>query len=101
MEVGIRAPTWRSTLLRIAIVPGILGLAWWADRWDLGGGFVPGNFAGSATASAIGWFVARRWEADHGALLISVIDTNHETHLYALPDTAAMTPRPEPGGPAA
>lgn len=63
----------RSTaggLMRLAprlllVVPLCLGLAWLADRTDLGSVFVPGQFAGYAAASLLGAWQVRRWEHEH------------------------------------
>lgn len=63
----------RSTaggLMRLAprlllVVPLCLGLAWLADRTDLGSVFIPGQFAGYAAASLLGAWQVRRWEHEH------------------------------------
>ena len=42
------------------------GLAWLADRWDMGALFVPGQFVGYACASTLGALVVARWERRAG-----------------------------------
>lgn len=77
-------------LLRLGYVlfaiASCLGLAWYADQWDLGPVFAPGQFVGYASASALGALLVGRWERAAGRRVLFDSSTDdHEPNLYAGP----------------
>lgn len=63
-----------------------LGLAWYADQWDLGPVFAPGQFVGYACASGLGALLVGRWERAAGRRVLFDSSTDdHEPDLYAGP----------------
>jgi hypothetical protein len=76
---------WLSRLgLVLFAMASCLGLAWLADRWDLGAAAAPGQFAGYACAAALGALLVARWERAAGrrVLFDSSSDVD-EIDLYA------------------
>jgi hypothetical protein len=47
-----------------------VGLAWVADRFDLGAVFVPGQMAGYAVAYLVGFVLVRRWQRAHATQVL-------------------------------
>ncbi len=63
------------------------GLAWLADRFDIGAVFAPGQFAGYTCAYAIGGLLVARWERSTGQRVLSeVSDETGENSFYAIAD---------------
>jgi hypothetical protein len=50
----------------LLLLPVLVGLAWLADRWELGAFFIPGQYAGYAVADLVGVVLVGRWENRHG-----------------------------------
>jgi hypothetical protein len=69
-SVVVQSPSDSGSLRRaghvLMWVAACIGLAWLADRWDMGALFVPGQFVGYACASALGALVVARWERRAG-----------------------------------
>ena len=65
--------------------PGvILGLAWLADRWNLGAFFVPGQILGCATAQLLGAALVARWERTHSSRVMVSARPRESDDLYAV-----------------
>ena len=73
---------WPPAIL-LLLFPICVALAWLADRWDLGGVFVPGQFAGTAVANLVGAVLVARWERTHGAQVLQRRDESGDVELYA------------------
>jgi hypothetical protein len=56
-------------------VAACIGLAWLADRWDMGALFVPGQVVGYACASALGALMVARWEREEGRRVVYDLST--------------------------
>ena len=67
----------------ILVVPLCAGLAWLADRWDLGAVFVPGQFLGVAAANVVGVVLVGHWERRHGRRAVAATDRGASDHLHA------------------
>jgi len=61
-----RREPWRMLL----VLPLLVGLAWSADRWDLGAVFVPGQFLGYALADLAGALLVGRWQDRNGGTVL-------------------------------
>jgi hypothetical protein len=72
----------RSARAALWVLPLCVGLAWLADRWDLGGVFVPGQFAGVVAAKLAGVILVSRWEREHGDCVLRRLDGCDEAELY-------------------
>ncbi|HEY6886120.1 MAG TPA: hypothetical protein VI300_00035 [Solirubrobacter sp.] len=77
-------PAFRFHPAVLAVVPLILGLAWLADRWELGAVFVPGQLAGSAVAKLLGAWLVSRWQHAHGHRVLSRQPGTGEPELYVV-----------------
>jgi hypothetical protein len=77
------AGLWRRWL---ALSPLLVAFAWLGDRWELGAVFVPGPFAGMATAHLVGLLLVLRWERAHRSRLVATARFPDAGALYALPD---------------
>jgi hypothetical protein len=85
-------PFRRLSRALFAVASGI-GLAWLADRWDLGALFVPGQFVGYACAAALGALLVARWERKAGRRVLFDSSTNdQEPRLYVAPSTRDVDP---------
>jgi hypothetical protein len=68
-ETSVERDRWRP--LRVVLfVPMFAGLAWLADRWDLGPAFVPGQYLGYALADFTGAVLVSRWQSHHGGTVL-------------------------------
>jgi len=68
----------------ILVATGLLPLAWLADRFDLGGVFIPGQSWGQAAAALVGLVRIRRWERTNGRRVVYDPDAD-TTRPYAGP----------------
>ena len=77
----------------LLLVPFVVGFAWLADWWDLGGLFVPGQMAGTAAMQLAGAELVRRWERAHGQQVVLGRDGSGdpELHAVALPGCEVKT----------
>jgi hypothetical protein len=77
----------------VLMLPVFVGLAWFADRFDLGAVFVPGQLAGLAVAKLVGAVLVRRWERAHGTQVFLRRGDSGEPELYASRPCAAAGTR--------
>ena len=66
----------------LGLIPLCIAMAWLANRWDLGGAFVPGQFAGYASANLLGAVLVGRWQREHGGEVLVRYDGVDEPELY-------------------
>ena len=64
-------------------LPLTFGLAWLADRWDLGAMLVPGQLAGVAAVNLLGAALVARWQRTHGSRVLARHSGADEPELYA------------------
>jgi hypothetical protein len=72
---------WGPRLL--LLLPLSVAVAWYADRFDLGAVFVPGQWAGSAVARLAGLVLVRRWQQEHETEVLLHWGESGEPELYA------------------
>jgi hypothetical protein len=73
----------------LVAIPGCAGLAWLADRWEIGAAFVPGQLGGIAAASLAGAVLSRRWEREHDGLVLLSRGESDDTEFFAATPTVA------------
>jgi hypothetical protein len=76
-------PAFRFHASVLLVLPLIFGLAWLADRWDLGAMFVPGQLAGMAAVNLLGAALVGRWQRAHRSRVLSRQSGTGEPELYA------------------
>jgi hypothetical protein len=83
-DVGIE-PLWtRRYATTLALVfPAVVPLGLLANRWQMGGLFFPGPFAGYAAAHLVGALLVARWQRRHDAVVIDLPDDDGDARLYA------------------
>jgi hypothetical protein len=70
-------------------VPFCLGIAWFAERLEVGSVFVPGQFAGYAAAPLLGAWQVRRWEREHRSRVAFRLEHGEQELLAVAPAAVA------------
>jgi hypothetical protein len=76
-------PAFRLHASVLLALPLTFGLAWLADRWNLGAMLVPGQLAGVAAVNLLGAALVARWQRTHGGRVLSRHSGAGEPELYA------------------
>lgn len=74
----------------VLAVPFCIGVAWLAERLDVGSAIVSGQFAGYAVAPLVGAWQVARWERRHGVRVACRFDRGDE-RLFALPPSSSLS----------